>query len=114
MALKRWPAPSQQDLRIRAWLLGNEPLPPFKDNPLRTLDSTSSQDDAKYWSVTRRCLKPLDISGLLNAPSEGDVDCGQPAASELQSTLVAAFGIYVLGELDSILNAPAATVATQS
>lgn len=114
MALKRWPAPSQQDPRIRAWLLGNELFPPFKNNPLRKSDTTSSKYDAKYWGVTRRCLEPFDISGLLIAPSQGAVDCSQPAASELQSTLVTAFGIYVLRELDSIPNAPAATPATHS
>ena len=60
ICLKRWPEPSSQDARIRAWLLEEDGYPPFKDaNPLLQL-----KDTEKYWRVVRRCLVAHGESGM--------------------------------------------------
>ena len=62
MALKIWPSPSQQDCRIRGWLLEEEPCPPFKKaNPLLELRNVAGD---KYWKATKHCLVAGGEHGL--------------------------------------------------
>ncbi|KAJ5982718.1 prion-inhibition and propagation-domain-containing protein [Penicillium sp. IBT 35674x] len=54
MCLKRWPEPSRQDSRIRAWLLKEESFPPYKDaDPIGELRDIAGD---KYWRAVNRCI----------------------------------------------------------
>lgn len=62
LCLKRWPAPSAQDCRIRGWLLNEEPLPPFRsDNPLDELRNIAGD---RYWKATMHCLVAHGEGGM--------------------------------------------------
>ena len=58
MCLKRLPVPSNQNARVRGWLLGEEKFPPFvNENPLHELRNIAGD---KYEEVTKRCLDGSD------------------------------------------------------
>jgi hypothetical protein len=96
MCLKRWPEPSSQDARIRAWLLEEERFPPFKDsNPLLELRNITGE---KYWKAVRRCLVAHGKFGM-HVPEESD----QSQSSEIGIELQKAFTEFVVEELKSIL-----------
>ncbi|KAF2173316.1 hypothetical protein M409DRAFT_62852 [Zasmidium cellare ATCC 36951] len=61
MAFQKWPTPSAEYCRIRAWLLDEEDLPPFKNNPVLELQNFIGD---KYWAATRRCLVAYGEQGL--------------------------------------------------
>ena len=62
LCLKKWPAPSTQDCRIRGWLLNEEPVPPFrKENPLVELRNIAGD---KYWRTTMHCLVAHSEGGM--------------------------------------------------
>jgi len=95
MCLKRWPEPSSQDARIRAWLLGEERFPPFKDsNPLLELRNITGE---RYWKAVSRCLVAHGKSGMRIA-EESDQSQSSGIGIELQQ----AFTELVVEELKSI------------
>jgi hypothetical protein len=60
LCLKKWPAPSTQNCRVRGWLLNEESLPPFrgKKNPLPNSEISSAIDTGKrsctaWWHTAR-------------------------------------------------------------
>ena len=62
MCLKRWPVPSSQDARIRAWLLKDEHFPPFGDaDPIGELKDIAGE---KYWEATCRCITSYGEMGM--------------------------------------------------
>ncbi|KAK0767608.1 hypothetical protein LTR91_026625, partial [Friedmanniomyces endolithicus] len=96
MSLKRWPEPSAQDARIRAWLLEEEGSPPFKSsNPLTGLRRSVGD---KYYFATRRCLVAHGGSGM-RVDEEGD----EVQSSEMDTRLHTAFSHLVVEELKSIV-----------
>ncbi|KAK0930908.1 hypothetical protein LTR29_016593 [Friedmanniomyces endolithicus] len=96
MSLKRWPEPSAQDARIRAWLLEEEGSPPFKSsNPLTGLRRSVGD---KYYFATRRCLVAHGGSGM-RVDEEGD----EVQSSEMDTQLHRAFSHLVVEELKSIV-----------
>lgn len=95
LGLKRWPEPSSQDARIRAWLLEEERFPPFKhSNPLVELRNITGE---KYWRAVRRCLVAHGESGM-RVPEESD----QSRSAEIGLQLQKAFTELVVEELKSI------------
>lgn len=94
LCLKRWPAPSAQDCRVRGWLLNEEPLPPFRgEKPLTDLLHIAGD---KYWKATRRCLVAHGESGMAV-----DEDSNQSEASN-SIRLQDAFTELVVGELKGV------------
>ena len=92
LCLKKWPAPSTQDCRIRGWLLNEEPLPPFgKENPLTELRNIAGD---RYWKTAMHCLVAHGEGGMRVA--EG-VSQSQGSGIELQ--LQDAFTELVVNEL---------------
>ena len=93
MRLKRWPEPSTQDSRIRGWLLGQEPSPPFENaNPLQQLRIIAGEN---YWTAARRCLTAHGEEGL-RIREEDDQSHGSQVGIDLQE----AFTELVVEELD--------------
>jgi serine/threonine protein kinase len=94
MCLKRWPEPSSQDARIRAWLLGEERFPPFKGtNPLLELRNIAGD---KYWKAATRCLIAHGEMGLQSQESD-QTHCG-----EVGIRLQEAFDKFVVEELKGV------------
>ncbi|KAJ6168102.1 hypothetical protein N7497_000945 [Penicillium chrysogenum] len=94
MCLKRWPEPSSQDARIRAWLLGEERFPPFKGtNPLLELRNIAGD---KYWKAATRCLIAHGEMGLQTRESD-PIHCG-----EFGIRLQEAFDKFVVKELQGV------------
>ncbi|OGE47220.1 hypothetical protein PENARI_c054G00913 [Penicillium arizonense] len=92
MRLKKWPEPSSQDCRIRAWLLGEERFPPFKrSNPLLELRDIAGE---KYWKATNRCLVAHGEMGMC-IQEEAD----QAHGTEIGVRLHEAFTNLVVDEL---------------
>ena len=95
MFLKRWPEPSSQDSRIRAWLLEEERFPPFRNlNPLLELRNIAGE---KYWKAVTRCLVAHGKTGM-RVDEESDQSQGSGIGIELQQ----AFTELVVEELKSI------------
>lgn len=95
LCLKKWPAPSTQDCRIRGWLLNEEPVPPFrKENPLAELRNIAGD---KYWKTTMHCLVAHSEGGMRIAEA---VSQSQGSGIELQ--LQDAFTDLVVNELKGV------------
>ncbi|KAM0547593.1 hypothetical protein ACHAPJ_010337, partial [Fusarium lateritium] len=96
MCLRKWPTPSAQDVRIRGWLLEEDPRPPFKDsNPLLELRDIAGD---KYWKATRRCLVAHGEWGM-QVEENPDQSQGLDTDLRLQNT----FTELVVEELKSII-----------
>ncbi|KAH8662766.1 prion-inhibition and propagation-domain-containing protein [Ilyonectria robusta] len=95
MFLKRWPEPSAQDSKIRAWLLEEERRPPFKDsNPLLELRNIAGD---KYWKAVSRCLVAHGNMGM-HIQEESHQSQGSGVGIELQN----AFTELVVEELKGV------------
>lgn len=95
LCLKRWPAPSTQDCRIRGWLLNEEPLPPFKkSNPLTELRNIAGD---KYWRATVHCLVAHGEGGM-----RIDGDANQSKGADIGLRLQEAFIDLVVDELKGV------------
>ena len=95
MCWDRWPKPSSQDCRFRAWLLQEEPFPPFENrNPLAELRNIVGD---KYWRATRRCLIAHGEHGIR---VEEDDDQSQDTAIGVK--LQATFNKLVVEELRGV------------
>ncbi|KAJ5370021.1 prion-inhibition and propagation-domain-containing protein [Penicillium cataractarum] len=95
MCLKKWPEPSHQDARIRAWLLKEELFPPFKDaDPLKELRDIAGD---KYWRAVSRCIVAHGEMGM-HLNEEDD----QARDSELGIKLQKTFTALVVEELKGV------------
>ena len=95
LCLKKLPAPSTQDCRIRGWLLNEEPLPPFrKEHPLAELRNIAGD---RYWKTTMHCLVAHGEGGMRVAEA---VSQSQGSGIELQ--LQDAFTDLVVNELKGV------------
>lgn len=95
LCLKRWPEPSAQDSRIRAWLLGEELYPPFKKpNPLHELRNIAGE---RYWKAVSRCLVAHGEMGML---IQEESDQARDSGTEIK--LQEAFNKFVVEELKSL------------
>ncbi|KAJ5974032.1 prion-inhibition and propagation-domain-containing protein [Penicillium waksmanii] len=95
MCLKRWPEPSRQYPRIRAWLLKEERFPPFKDaDPIEELRDIAGD---KYWNAVTRCIVAHGELGM-RVDEEYDRSRDSEMGIELQKT----FKELVVDELKGV------------
>lgn len=95
MCLKKWPEPSRQDPRIRAWLLKEERFPPFKDaDPLGELRDIAGD---KYWRAVTRCIVAHGEMGM-----RLDEEYDQSKDSEMGIELQKTFTELVVDELKGV------------
>lgn len=98
LCLKRWPAPSQQALRIRSWLIEEERYPPFKKNPLLTLHGFLPEEETeRFLSTASRCIHAFGEKGIL---IENQSDQSEGAKAHIRKT----FSRFVIEELDDIMS----------
>ncbi|CRG92692.1 hypothetical protein PISL3812_09757 [Talaromyces islandicus] len=94
MRLKRWPTPSAQDSRIRAWLLEEEDYPPFDGNPLLELRDIAGD---RYWKAVTRCIVAHGEKGL-----HVDEKANQAWCTDVGIVLQGAFNEFVVKALQEI------------
>lgn len=98
LCLKRWPAPSQQALRIRSWLIEEEIDPPFEKNPLLIMRGVLPNAKTKvFLSTASRCIHAFGREGLLVARG-----CDQSRESH-KAHICKMFSEFVIEKLDALL-----------
>lgn len=92
--MKKWPQPSAQDSRIRAWLLKEDPYAPFTSDPLYKLRDIAGD---RYWRAVVRCIIAHGEDGLhIGETAHQTLDVG------VGLKLLDAFNKLVVQELEAV------------
>ncbi|KAJ2981968.1 hypothetical protein NQ176_g1696 [Zarea fungicola] len=94
IGLKRWPQPSAQDSRIRAWLLKEDAYAPFNSDPVAALRDIAGD---RYWRAVVRCIVAHGAMGL-----HVDEEANQTLDIGVGIKLLETFDRLVVKELENV------------